>query len=98
MLYTCSHEEKISCLERIPLPVMKENTSPAQNDVNLVLCVWSSGSRKRRKASNREHCFQGSALQKANSVLTRWTRNGRLSCGKTDYSATVVVHVVSIFS
>jgi hypothetical protein len=89
MLYTCSHEEKVSCLECISLPVMKENTSPAQDDVNLVLSVWRGGSWKRRKASNREHRFQRSTLQKANSVLTAWTRNGRLSFGKMDYSATV---------
>jgi hypothetical protein len=60
--------------------------------------VWSGWSRKRREASNREHCFQRSTLQEADRVFTGWTRNNRLSFGKMDYSATVVVHVVSISS
>ena len=71
MLGSGSHEQKIAWLEWVPLPVMKENTSAAHDDVNLVLFVWGSWARERREASEREHGVQGPMPQKADRVLAR---------------------------
>src|SRR5580765_5962500 len=39
MLNSRSHEQKVPCLERVPLAIVNENSSAANDDINLVLYV-----------------------------------------------------------
>jgi hypothetical protein len=60
---------------------MKENTSAVHHHVNFILRVWGCRPRKWREAPERKHGVEGSALQEADRVLARWTRDTRLSLG-----------------
>jgi hypothetical protein len=49
MLGSRSHEQKVACLERVPLAIVTEDASAADDDVDLVLCVRSLLVRGHRK-------------------------------------------------
>jgi hypothetical protein len=86
MLGSRSHEQKVACLEWVPLAIVKEDTSAADDDVDLVLCVRNLLVRGHREG---EFYIKGAALQKADGVLARGARDTRLSLSNTDHTATI---------
>ena len=82
MLGSRGHEHKVAWLEWVPLAVVKQEASAANDDINLVLCVrgllvWRHG--------ERELYVKGAALQEADGVFARRTRDSRLSLGETNH-------------
>ena len=88
MLGSRSNEQKIARLKWVSLSVMEEDSSATQDEVDLILYVWSCGARKRGEAPQREHRVQGSAPQKTDRVLTGGTWDTHLSLGKANHAAT----------
>jgi hypothetical protein len=82
VLRPCGHEQKVARLEWIPLALMKEDASPADDDVHLVLCVagWLCRPLRRR----REPHVEAPALQHADGVLAAGPRDGSLSFPETN--------------
>src|SRR5262249_49561524 len=80
------HEKKVARLESVPLPIVKQNASPANHDVNLVLLVRRLFIWARWRP---EFYVEGAALQNTDGALILAARDVRLSLGKTDHTATI---------
>src|SRR5262249_39048234 len=78
------NEQEIACFELVPLAVVKQNASPANDDVNFVLLVRRLYIRARRRPENH---IERAALQNADGSLAR-VRDGRLSLRNADHMAT----------
>jgi hypothetical protein len=84
MLGSGGHEQKVAWLEWVPLAIVKQNPSAANDNVNLVLCV------RRlliRTGGRREFYFEGAAPQKADRALALGARNAHLTFRETDHAA-----------
>ena len=64
-----SHEQKVACFERISLPVVKENASAPNNDVDFVLGVRDLFV---RRDGERELHVARAALQDKRRTLAGW--------------------------
>jgi hypothetical protein len=85
MLGPRSHEQKVAWLEPVPLAVVNEYSSAANDEVNLVLCMRRLPVRAQREAKG---YVKSATLQDHDSALARGARDTRLSLGKTDNAAT----------
>jgi hypothetical protein len=86
MLDSGGHEQKVAGLEWVPLAIVKQNASAANDDVNLVLCVRRLFIRARGR---REFYVGAAASQKADGALAVGTRDAHLSFRETDHAAAV---------
>ncbi len=89
MLSSRSHEKKVAWLELITLAVMKKDAAATEDDINLILGVRSRWPWERREPSERKHDVQGPALQEADCMLARRSRDTCLSVLKTNHSAAI---------
>jgi hypothetical protein len=85
MLGPRSHEQEVACLEPIPLAVVNEYSSTANDEVNLALCmrrllVWAQ-----REAKG---YVKSATLQDHDGALAHGARDTLLSLSKTDNAAT----------
>jgi hypothetical protein len=86
MLGTRGHEQEVAGFEPIPLSVVNEHSSAANDEVNLVLCVRRLLARGQRETKG---YVKSATLQDHDGALARGARDTRLSLGKTDNTATI---------
>src|SRR5262245_30683383 len=79
------HEKKVPRLKPVPLAIVKQNASPANHDVDLVLFVRRLLVRACRCT---EFHVEGAALQNDDGALAGRVRDPGLSLSKTDHTAT----------
>jgi hypothetical protein len=85
MLDPCSHEQEVACLEPVPLAVVNQYSSAANDEVNLVLCMRRLLARAQREA---KRYVKSATPQDHDGALACGARDIRLSFGKTDNKAT----------
>ena len=92
MLGSGSDEQEVARLERFPLAIVNENTTTANDDVDLILPVRCLLVRRHRE---RELYVKGATLQNEHRALAGGTRDTLLSIGKANHTATVcLIHVL----
>jgi hypothetical protein len=79
-------EQDVARLERLPPVLVKEDTSPANNEVDLVLRVRRLLPRALRDGKG---YIKGAAPQNHDGVLACGSGDTRLSIGKTHHAATI---------
>src|SRR5262249_7707159 len=77
------HEKEVAGLEGVPLAIVKQDATAANDDVDLVLCVRRLLIRARRRP---EDDVEGAAAQNTDGALAG--RDPRLGLGKADHTAT----------
>jgi hypothetical protein len=86
MLGPRGHEQDVARLERVPLAVVKEESSPSNDEVKLVLYVRRLLARALRDGKG---YIKRATPQDHNGVLARGAGDTRLTLDKTHNTATV---------
>jgi hypothetical protein len=67
MLGSRSHEQEIARLKRVPPPIVQKHSPAANDEVDLILCVW----RLRARAHRKGKCHIQGATPKGNDCMLR---------------------------